>query len=127
MANRPAIESWRILLHASARSGIVLVWTKSSSDEASMFSTGVHNRASGLQRPRRIAQGIGGIDQVIYQDAGPLLDVTDDVLYCATFAFGRRLSMIIQPLSQGPSANYAANIRRHDHQDVVLLASDVAE
>ena len=85
-----------------------------------------------LERAGRLAQGAGGIDQVVDQHALAALDIADDVHHLRDV--GARAALVddgqirvVQALGQGPGAHHAAHVRRHHHQIGVLVAPDIAK
>src|SRR5690606_24886469 len=85
-----------------------------------------------FQRLRRLAQRAGGIDHVVDQDAGAILDFADDVHDLSDIGGGPALVDdgeigIVELLGDGASAHYAADVGRHDHQVLVALAFNVIE
>jgi hypothetical protein len=79
-----------------------------------------------LERLGGLAQGAGGIHQVVDQHAGAVLHLADDVHH---LAIGPRAALVddgqvgvVEALGQGPGAHHATHVRRHHHQVGIFLA-----
>src|SRR5699024_12099215 len=79
-----------------------------------------------------LAQGAGGIDDVVDQNAALALDVADDV-HDLGFVGPRPALVddgqfrIVESLGQGACTHHAADIERNHEQIVYLLAPDIAQ
>ena len=128
---------------ASSVSGIVSVTTISSSSDAPIRAhraSGEHRvravgddllRAVLLQRRRRLAQRVRGVDDVVHDHAGASLDVADDVHHFGDVRPRPPLvddrEVRVEPLRDRARAHHAADVRRHDEQVLVVLLPQVAQ
>src|SRR5690606_35162620 len=84
-----------------------------------------------LQRLGGVAQGTGGVDHVVDQDAGTAFDVTDDVHHFglvglrATLVDDRQIDA--EGLGYGTGANHTTDIGGDDHQVLETLSLDVVD
>src|SRR5690606_30971201 len=84
-----------------------------------------------LERLGGMAQGAGGIDHVVDQNAGAALDITDDVHHfgvvglLATFVDDRQV--YTQALGHGARTHHTADVRGNDHQVVDALVFDLVD
>jgi len=78
-----------------------------------------------------VAQGAGGVDDVIDQQAGAALYVADDVHHLGLVGLGAALvndgKLCLQLLGHGAGAHDAANVGGHYQQVVVILALNVGQ
>ncbi len=95
---------------------------------------GVGNHPLGamlLERVGRLAQGTGGIDDVVHDHATAALDVADDVHHLGNI--GPRPALVddgqvgFQQLGGGTCAQHAADVGRNHHQVIMALSPDIAQ
>src|SRR5690606_3575480 len=87
-------------------------------------------RAALLEGGGRLAEGAGGVDHVVHQDAAAPLDFADDVHHLGDV--GLRAALvddgevgIVELLGDGPGAYHAADVGGDHHRVLVVLAQDV--
>src|SRR5690606_19097110 len=88
-------------------------------------------RALGLERRGGFAQGIGGVHDVVHDDAGTVGDVADDVHDLGDIGLGPPLvddgEVGVELLGQCTCTHHAADIGRHHDQVFVVALPQVAE
>ena len=84
-----------------------------------------------LQRARGIAEGAGGIDDVVGNHAGTALHFADDVHDFSDVGAGTALiddrEINVKSLRHRTGADHAAHVRRNDHQVRILVSEDVVQ
>src|SRR5690606_2642832 len=79
----------------------------------------------------RVAQGAGGVDHVVYQDAGASFDVADDVHHFGVIGLFTALvddtQVDAQGLGDGTCAHDTTDVRGDDHQVLETLVFDVVD
>ncbi|MOA09727.1 hypothetical protein D3C78_1295790 [compost metagenome] len=79
----------------------------------------------------RVAQGAGGVDHVVYQDAGAPFDVADDVHHLGVVSLLAALvddtQVDAQGLGDGTCAHDTTDVRGDDHQVLETLVFDIVD
>jgi hypothetical protein len=78
-----------------------------------------------------LAQGAGGVDHVVHDDAGAAVDFADDVHHFGDVGLRAALvddrQVAFEALGQRAGADHAADVGRNDQQVLVILLADVVE
>ena len=87
--------------------------------------------AVGLEGGGGLAQGAGGVDHVVHDDAGTAVDFADDVHHFRDVGLRAALvddrQVAFEALGQRAGADDAAVVRRDDQRVLVILLADVVE
>src|SRR5690606_6075563 len=79
----------------------------------------------------RLHQRVGRVDHVVHDDAGPAVDIADDVhdfgdvRLRAPLVDDRQVG--VEPLGKRPGAHHATHVGGHDHDVLELLLVDVGQ